>query len=144
MNCSEFPNSCLLYQLSILEYMLNMLTYIRFARLVQLAHLSLRKPQGLLLQLNVNLCRTIISGVYDYFILGHPVCHIRTYANVMINPRTITLCWRKRQKSLRKLKAPESYKQSKISIPLQAIYHKLNEAYTITRIIYGQFTVIRV
>jgi hypothetical protein len=46
----------------------------------------------------------------------------------------------KAKKSLRKLKAPESNKQSKISIPLQAIYRKLNEAYTITRIIYGQFT----
>ncbi len=31
LNCSEFPNSCLPYQLSIFKNMINMLTYIKFA-----------------------------------------------------------------------------------------------------------------
>ena len=48
-----------------------MLTYIRFARLVQFAHLSLSEPQGFLLELYINLRLAIVSCIYDNFIFGH-------------------------------------------------------------------------
>lgn len=68
-SCSEFPNSCLLIEFSLLEDMLDMLADIRLARLVQFAHLSLCEPQRLLFKLYVNLGRAVIGRVYDDFVL---------------------------------------------------------------------------
>lgn len=48
--CSEFPNNFTLYKLFFLEDMLDMLTYIGFTGLIQLYHLLLCQPNGLIRQ----------------------------------------------------------------------------------------------
>ena len=71
---SEIPNNHFFVKFTILEYMLNMLTYIRFTCLVQVTKLLLSEPHSLLIIHHIKMYLAILALV-DYYVvvLGHYV-----------------------------------------------------------------------